>query len=366
MGKRLSLIQGIDDNLRQRIRQSLLDSVDDGDSMLDAAKDVMGLFDDMMESGAERIARTELIQAYGSASLSAYKEAGLGQAEMYDGDNDDEANCAEVNGQIVSLEEADRLMADEHPNGTRGVAPIVELPQEQLIAARAPLRRMTHKEAFYSQELVPPEHDHSTEPGERPVITFDVHGTLTPSDGFTAPGRPGSMLPPYPGVKEGMDLLVAGGCCLHINTAALSPYHPPEILAARKMLLKAYCTAYSLPISYTTGKVGAHIYVDDRMVPVQGGDWDAVMKRTVAKLNKRFTMGPDGIWRRKDIPEIGKPVQDFPDAADVLPDRPRGLSTPIIDIDLHRCLFKASSSKLQDGLQPGALDAARTFYDAGY
>src|SRR5215472_10412492 len=361
MGKRLSLIQGIDDNLRQRIRQSLLDSVDDGDSMLDAAKDVMGLFDDMMESGAERIARTELIQAYGSASLSAYKEAGLGQAEMYDGDNDDEANCAQVNGQIVSLEEADRLMADEHPNGTRGVAPIVELP----IAAQAP-RRVIRKEAFYSQEPVPPEHDHSTEPGERPVITFDVHGTLTPSDGFTAPGRPGSMLPPFPGVKEGMDLLVAGGCCLHINTAALSPYHPPEILAARKMLLKAYCTAYSLPISYTTGKVGAHIYVDDRMVPVQGGDWDAVMKRTVAKLNKRFTMGPDGIWRRKDIPEIGKPVQDFPDPTDILPDRPRGLSTPIIDIDLHRCLFKASSSKLQDGLQPGALDAVRTFYDAGY
>src|SRR5262249_7935001 len=63
---------------------------------------------------------------------------GLEQAEMYDGVEDDE--CAAVNGQIVTLSEAESLMADEHPNGTRAVAPIVRVPQPavpELVAARA-------------------------------------------------------------------------------------------------------------------------------------------------------------------------------------------------------------------------------------
>ena len=33
---------------------------------------------------------------------------------------------------------------------------------------------------------------------------------------------------------------------------------------------------------------------------------------------------------------------------------------------LHRCLFEASSSKLQDKLKKGALDAVRQIYDMGY
>jgi len=39
---------------------------------------------------------------------------------MYDG-TDFDAECAAVDSQVVTLDEADQLMADEHPNGTRGV-----------------------------------------------------------------------------------------------------------------------------------------------------------------------------------------------------------------------------------------------------
>ena len=65
------------------------------------------------------------IQAYGGASIQAYRDGGIEQAQMYDGTEFDE-ECAAVDGQVVSLDEADQLMADEHPNGTRGVAPIVD------------------------------------------------------------------------------------------------------------------------------------------------------------------------------------------------------------------------------------------------
>src|SRR5215472_4328214 len=378
MGMRLPLVKGIDDNLRARLRASLTDAASRGKSMADIASDVREIFQGAIDDRAEMIARTETIQAYGSASLAAYSDAGVQMAQMYDGDNDDSANCADVNGQIVTLSEAEALMAQEHPNGTRGVAPIID---QGLIAASAMmvvrpdggrdpakavsapiLHRAVLKEAVYTTGRRDAAHDHSTEAGELPVVVFDLHGTLTPSDGFTAPGMPGSMLPPFPGVREGMDLLVAGGCCLHLCTAALSPYHIPDVLTARRALIDGYITAYGLPISFVSGKVGAHVYYDDRMVPVVAGDWSAVMKRVLQKLGKRFDMGSDGIWRRKDIPDTGQAFE-MPDPASIPADQPRGLSVPVLDVDLHRCLLQASSSRLQGpGLKPGALDALRQLY----
>lgn len=217
------------------------------------------------------------------------------------------------------------------------------------------------KEQLYATGRRPAGHDHPTDAGLPPVVVLDVHGTLTPSRGFTSPGLPGAMLPPFPGVKEGLETLAAGGACLHIATAALSPYHPPLVLAARQMLVEAYCQQYGLPVSFITGKVPAHVYYDDRMVPVVDGDWDAVMDRVVQKLDKRFEKGGDGIWLRRDIPDTGHPYE-FPPPEAIPPDHPRGYSVPVVDIDLHRCLFEASSSKLKDDLKPGALEALRTLY----
>jgi HK97 family phage portal protein len=125
MGSRLKYINGVDDNLRDQLRGALLASAQAGDSIPAMSDKVREVFQDAMDYRAELIARTETIQAYGAASLQSYREAGIAQAEMYDGSDDDE--CSAVDGQVVSLSEAEQLMGEEHPNGTRGMAPIVDL-----------------------------------------------------------------------------------------------------------------------------------------------------------------------------------------------------------------------------------------------
>lgn len=135
IGKRLPLIEGIDDTTRQAVADALTDGVQAGESMSQLANRVSAVFTDAIDNRAETIARTETIQAYGAASLQSYADAGIEKAQMYDGDDDPE--CAAVNGQVVNLDEAEGLMADEHPNGTRGVAPIVDL-QEAVAASAKP------------------------------------------------------------------------------------------------------------------------------------------------------------------------------------------------------------------------------------
>lgn len=76
---------------------------------------------------ADDIVTHNCIQAYGQASIASYAEAGIEQALMHDGPHDDSANCASVDGMVVSLSQARALMGDEHPNGVRGVSPVVDL-----------------------------------------------------------------------------------------------------------------------------------------------------------------------------------------------------------------------------------------------
>ena len=128
MGMRLPLIRGIDDNLRDRLRKAMTDSAQAGETIPQIAEAVRGEFQAAIESRAELIARTETIQAYGYASLEAYRQAGIAEAQMYDGLNADSADCITVNGMVVPLSEAQTLMGMEHPNGTRGVAPVVNRP----------------------------------------------------------------------------------------------------------------------------------------------------------------------------------------------------------------------------------------------
>jgi hypothetical protein len=125
MGIRLPLIHNIELNLQQSLQDTLLEGAQQGETIDDLATRVSAVFRDQIDNNATTIARTETIQAYGGASIQAYRDGGIEQAQMYDGTEFDET-CAAVDGQVVSLDEADQLMADEHPNGTRGVAPIVD------------------------------------------------------------------------------------------------------------------------------------------------------------------------------------------------------------------------------------------------
>jgi len=139
MGVRAPLIQGINQTLQQNLQDALNEGTAAGETIDQLSQRVADVFRDQIDNNSTRIARTETIQAYARASIESYREGGLEMAEMYDGDNDDDANCAEVNGMVVTLDEAENLMSEEHPNGTRGVAPVVSAAMEgELEAASNP------------------------------------------------------------------------------------------------------------------------------------------------------------------------------------------------------------------------------------
>jgi SPP1 gp7 family putative phage head morphogenesis protein len=121
LGSRLHLIQNIDNTTRTAIKGTLSEGVKVGETIPQLSKRVTTVYDDAKTVRAKKIARTEVMQAHAKASLTAYKEAAVEKAEMYDGDEDED--CSAIDGEIVSMDEADSLMDDEHPNGTRGVAP---------------------------------------------------------------------------------------------------------------------------------------------------------------------------------------------------------------------------------------------------
>lgn len=72
-------------------------------------------------SRSRTIARTETRAAYNEGAIMSYREAGVERVEILDSDNDPE--CAERNGKIVSIEEATEI--DPHPNCVIAFAPVV-------------------------------------------------------------------------------------------------------------------------------------------------------------------------------------------------------------------------------------------------
>ena len=133
MGQRLHLIHGIDDTTSNNLRDSLAKGAEAGESMDQLSDRVSAIFADAIDNRADTIARTETIQAYGAASVQSYRDAGIDRVQIYDGSDDPE--CAAVNGMIVTPDEADQLMGDEHPNGTRGVAPVIDSGFQDIQAA---------------------------------------------------------------------------------------------------------------------------------------------------------------------------------------------------------------------------------------
>ncbi len=71
-------------------------------------------------SRSKTIARTETAVALNTGSLLAYRDAGLEQVTVLDGDDDPE--CSEANGSVWTLEEAEANPI-AHPNCVRAFAP---------------------------------------------------------------------------------------------------------------------------------------------------------------------------------------------------------------------------------------------------
>ena len=77
---------------------------------------------------AKVIARTEAKYAQNYSSLRLYRESSdIQRVQIVDGQLATScAPCIERNGEIISFDEADEMMGDEHPNGTLSFLPVLE------------------------------------------------------------------------------------------------------------------------------------------------------------------------------------------------------------------------------------------------
>jgi SPP1 gp7 family putative phage head morphogenesis protein len=96
-----------------------------------------------------------------------------------------------------------------------------------------------------------------------------------------------------------------------------------------------------------------------------GGDWPQVSAAIADRLSARGQL-VDGQWRLVALPETGAAIEDFPELDEVPPDQPRGYSTPVLDVDVHRCLLEASSSSNDSGVAKGALEVLRAVWGLDY
>lgn len=146
------------------------------------------------ELRAETIARTEMRVAQNAGTIDAYAQDGVQQVEMIDGDGDPE--CAARDGRVVSLEEAERHMAEEHPNGTLDFAPIVNLePQKATIPEQEPSRQpaTVAPPAIITPPSAPPTlgedmqiHIHNHAPGQDDPGSVEVEEVLTAKEQLEA------------------------------------------------------------------------------------------------------------------------------------------------------------------------------------
>lgn len=120
------LIRAIDDTTREGVRDLLAKAVEEGWS----PQKFRGALEEAYEFSrgrAQMIARTEVAVAQNHGLLSTSKAAGFGHVQVFDGDGDDE--CAEADGQVWTIEEAEAAPT-QHPNCVRSFSP-VEAPDEE-------------------------------------------------------------------------------------------------------------------------------------------------------------------------------------------------------------------------------------------
>lgn len=130
-GKRLGLI-----DFKKQARNRLFRELEEGRALGETIPELVERIKGAVPAGrwtdsatrAEMIARTEIPYAQRISSLEMLKEhTTVSTVMVMDarlGPTD--AECEALNGKIVTLEEAQALMDDEHPNGTRDFVPVLE------------------------------------------------------------------------------------------------------------------------------------------------------------------------------------------------------------------------------------------------
>jgi hypothetical protein len=215
----------------------------------------------------------------------------------------------------------------------------------------------------------PAEHRHDYGQNPKPVLSFDLHKTLTPEWGFPL------VSPPYDGVKAFLDQQVSRGACIHVASASLD--NPdPDFSEARTRLVWAFVYEYGLPISWVGPNAEAALRIDDRGINVPSApdvpDWQKSLPAQFnAQLAKTYYIDPKDncYYRIENLTPVGTLIDEdtgYPDDEDVPQDQPRGLSTPLIDFDIHRTIMPAWGTKRDAPPDPAMVKLIRDLFYEGF
>lgn len=127
-------ITQISETTRYGVRKRIAEAIEQGMSPAEAGAYVRS-WSGFDEYRAERIARTEMMNAYNDAAIKSYEGVGVKQVVADDGDKD--AECAARHGNVYSLEDASAI--HDHPNGTLDWLPVA--PDMTARAAQEELRQ---------------------------------------------------------------------------------------------------------------------------------------------------------------------------------------------------------------------------------
>lgn len=117
-------IPDISRTTRDSLRRELLAGQELGEGVDELANRIKGL-PAFGKARARMIARTELGHASNTSALAIYKESNLVQSILiYDGE--EHPPCADVNGKVISLQEARSFPTLGHPNCVRAFGAIVD------------------------------------------------------------------------------------------------------------------------------------------------------------------------------------------------------------------------------------------------
>jgi hypothetical protein len=207
------------------------------------------------------------------------------------------------------------------------------------------------------------QHRHGYGQNTMPVLGFDLHRTLTPDIGYPL------ISEPFPGVKDGLDSFVARGCCIHIVSASLD-FPDQDINDARTRILWQWVRDNGLPVGFVGPNSEATIRLDDRAVTVpENPDWPSLFGLAEKMLKKIYELDKTGRYvQRQDLKPAGDMIDDdsWPDDEDVPQDAPRGFTTPLIDVDMHRTLMPAWGTRRDAKPNPDGVRCMREWYNAGY
>lgn len=129
-------VTGINETTRTDVQQVVTEALDEGVTMQELSDRLSGLFEETYKGRATTVARTESQVAYNRANVLGYAESGqIAYVEMldnpnhgdYEGDGDG-LTCAQRNGMIVPLEDAQTHIEGTHPNCVLAIAPVLATP----------------------------------------------------------------------------------------------------------------------------------------------------------------------------------------------------------------------------------------------